>query len=223
MEMDNPSPKPPIQASRPYRSHKFPACDFCRRRKSRCVRSLDNRKCVLCQMHGAECTQEGLSNSNRYVRPRRSVNQRRNDAGRDSVQQSLPTASSVSNPDEELHTANIMSRRNTDSVQYATDGLDESLTATSVEGRSGHIVGPVSAHDVQVLDQYMSPSTSSPKMTRKTQPYSVYSTDPTNPILYLRVPRRRESPATGNGAAGYAQCEAISKVLEPHCNSVFDL
>ncbi|KEF63790.1 uncharacterized protein A1O9_01768 [Exophiala aquamarina CBS 119918] len=208
MDFDNPSSIPVKETSRPYRSHKFPACDLCRKRKSRCVRSLNNRKCVLCQMHGADCTQDGISNETQYGQPRRTVHQGRSSALREALYHGLPTANSGSNAEDE---------------QDATPGPDGSLTTRSVEAQSGHIVGPVIAHDVQVLDQYMSPSASSPLSTRKSQPYSVYSKDPSNPILYLRVPRRRELLATGNGTSGFAQCEAISKVLEPHCNSVFDL
>jgi hypothetical protein len=49
--------------SRPYRSHRFPACDFCRRRKSRCTRDVDNRPCLLCRVNGVECTRNGAEST----------------------------------------------------------------------------------------------------------------------------------------------------------------
>lgn len=214
---------PRRDASRPYRSHRFPACDFCRKRKSRCVRSLDNQKCVLCQMHGAECTQDGIANGPRRVRPYRMAHSIRSSAERQPLSHTLSLAKSTLETDDELHTANVNPGSSMDVLQDIAHGPDSNLTMRSVDAQSSHIVGPVVAHDVQVLDQYMSPQTPSPKSMRKSQPYSVYSDDPKNPILYLRVPRRRERLATGNGNAGFAQCEAISKVLEPHCNDVFDL
>src|SRR4051812_25967239 len=156
MDIDSPLSDPPKELSRPYRSHKYPACDFCRKRKSRCVRSLENRKCVLCQMHGAECTQDGVSNEGRHKRSKRVVHQDKNAALNEALYHGLPITSSGSN----------LAGDGDD----ATPGPDGGLTTRSVEAQSGHIVGPVSAHDVQVLDQYMSPSTSSPKSTRKSQP-----------------------------------------------------
>ncbi|OJJ59006.1 hypothetical protein ASPSYDRAFT_58196 [Aspergillus sydowii CBS 593.65] len=40
---------------RPYRSHKFPACDRCRRFKRRCTGGAPDRPCVLCSLQEAPC------------------------------------------------------------------------------------------------------------------------------------------------------------------------
>jgi hypothetical protein len=71
---------------RPYRSHRFPACDFCRHRKSRCTRDLDNGPCLLCCTNTVECiqtrtkpTSESLPAANRKERTRQYSQQLRPD------------------------------------------------------------------------------------------------------------------------------------------------
>ncbi|KIV84199.1 hypothetical protein PV11_06167 [Exophiala sideris] len=88
---------------------------------------------------------------------------------------------------------------------------------------SGHIVGPVAAPDVQVLEQYMSPSAAMPISHARPNPYTVYSNDFRNPIVYLKVPRHRVPSSRGNGSAGFKQYESVEKILEPHGADVVDL
>ena len=42
--------------ARPYRSHKFPACARCHKRRARCTIEQPGQACLLCRMHGAECS-----------------------------------------------------------------------------------------------------------------------------------------------------------------------
>jgi hypothetical protein len=46
-------------------------------------------------------------------------------------------------------------------------------------------------------------------------PYSVYSDDTRNPVIYMKVPRQRNVAPSGNGTAGFRQFEAMEKVVEP--------
>lgn len=93
--------------------------------------------------------------------------------------------------------------------------------------QSSHIVGPASAHEIQVLDQYMSStgsgSGSASIAVVRSNPYSVYSDDSRSPVVYIRVPRRPVLPITGNGTTGFQQLEAIESVLGPHCQAVVEL
>ena len=41
---------------RPYRSHRFPACSRCHKRRSRCSVDQPGEACLLCRMHGAVCS-----------------------------------------------------------------------------------------------------------------------------------------------------------------------
>lgn len=86
-----------------------------------------------------------------------------------------------------------------------------------------HIVGPVMARDAQVLEQYMSPVYASTVSHVRPNPYSVYSDDPINPVVYMRVPRQRGLPPLGNGTPGFKQCENMQKILDPLGNTLFSL
>lgn len=100
---------------------------------------------------------------------------------------------------------------------------EESAYQRPAQTHSGHIIGPVAARDVQVLEQYMSPAATLPVSHARPNPYSVYSSDTRNPIVYLKVPRQRVRASRGNGSAGFKQYEAIEKVLEPLGGDVVDL
>src|SRR5271163_1146068 len=44
------------QSGRPYRSHRYPACTRCKKRRSRCTIDLPGTACLLCRMYHAECS-----------------------------------------------------------------------------------------------------------------------------------------------------------------------
>ncbi|RDW64314.1 fungal specific transcription factor domain-containing protein [Aspergillus mulundensis] len=73
------------------------------------------------------------------------------------------------------------------------------------------------ARDAQVLEQCMSsiPLANSAVSYARPNPYSVYSDDTRNPVLYMKVPRQRNVVPSGNGTAGFRQFEAMEKVVEP--------
>lgn len=89
--------------------------------------------------------------------------------------------------------------------------------------QGGHIVGPVVARDVRILDQYMSPVYNLAMSHARPNPYSFYSDDPNNPIVYLKVPRHRGVVPQGNGSAAFKQVETVEKILEPNTNELFNL
>ena len=86
-----------------------------------------------------------------------------------------------------------------------------------------HIIGPVMARDAQVLEKYMSPNYASAVSHVRPNPYSVYSDDPINPVVYMKVPRQRGLLPLGNGTPGFKQCENMQKILEPLDPDVFSL
>jgi hypothetical protein len=92
------------------------------------------------------------------------------------------------------------------------------------QNQTGHIVGPAVARDVQVLEQFMSPTYGGLAVSyARPNPYSVYSDDPKHPIVYLKVPRQRVASSLGNGSAGFKQYETIEKILEPLGSDLFSL
>ncbi|KAJ4515693.1 hypothetical protein HRR83_004600 [Exophiala dermatitidis] len=105
----------------------------------------------------------------------------------------------------------------------ASSENEESTYQRPAQTHSGHIIGPVAARDVQVLEQYMSPAATLPVSHARPNPYSVYSSDSRNPIVYLKVARQRVRASRGNGSAGFKQYEAIEKVLEPLGGDIVEL
>ncbi|EXJ82597.1 hypothetical protein A1O3_06410 [Capronia epimyces CBS 606.96] len=105
----------------------------------------------------------------------------------------------------------------------SSENEDGAFGRQGPQTHSGHIIGPVAARDVQVLEQYMSPAATLPVSHARPNPYSVYSSDARNPIVYLKVPRQRVRASRGNGSAGFRQYEAIEKGLEPLGGDVVDL
>ncbi|EXJ91924.1 hypothetical protein A1O3_00474 [Capronia epimyces CBS 606.96] len=45
-----------MKTARPYRSHKYPACTRCHKRRSRCTIEIPGQACLLCRMHGVACS-----------------------------------------------------------------------------------------------------------------------------------------------------------------------
>lgn len=54
-------------------------------------------------------------------------------------------------------------------------------------------------------------------------PYSVYSDDPRDPVVYMKVPRQRVALPVGNGTCGWKQFETIHRMLDPLGPDVFTL
>ncbi|RAO73325.1 uncharacterized protein BHQ10_009337 [Talaromyces amestolkiae] len=82
------------------------------------------------------------------------------------------------------------------------------------------------ARDAQILEHYMSPAYNTTASCARPSPYSVYSHDPRDPVVYMKVPRHRNIAPSGNGTAGFRQYEVMEKILEPLgpqlCRAYFD-
>ncbi|KAL4878218.1 fungal-specific transcription factor domain-containing protein [Aspergillus karnatakaensis] len=196
------TPISPVSA-RPYRSHKIPACDFCRKRRSRCTQENADQPCLLCRMHGATCSR--ASN-----RPTATAKRRR--LSSHLPQESETQQGSVRSPttgDPEY--AESATHQSTGRTSAPTPGFAQNDSSN----QSGHIVGPAMARDAQVLERCMSSIYSTAVSYARPNPYSVYSDDTRNPVIYMKVPRQRNIVPSGNGTAGFRQFEAMDKVIEP--------
>ncbi|KAL4783903.1 fungal-specific transcription factor domain-containing protein [Aspergillus varians] len=193
-----------LSPARPYRSHKIPACDFCRKRRSRCTQEIANQPCLLCRMHGAACSR--AANRPAVTAKRRCL---ANDPpqGDQGQGQQRPSPSPVTGgPDYARNTHQSVRRQSA-----ATPGI----THHDASNQSGHIVGPAMARDAQVLERCMSSIYNTAVSYARPNPYSVYSDDTRNPVIYMKVPRQRNIAPSGNGTAGFRQFEAMEKVVEP--------
>ncbi|KAL3418565.1 fungal specific transcription factor domain-containing protein [Phlyctema vagabunda] len=211
---------PSPSSSRPYRSHRIPACDFCRRRKSRCTQDLANRPCLLCRLHGVECSRGGLQiqrhEAPRTATPRKKQTSRPQQRTQQDNNAARPASSQLA------HTVDT-TRLNSPHDQHANQSSVADTTSQENPRQGGHIVGPVVARDVQLLDQYMSPVYNLAMSHARPNPYSFYSDDPSNPIVYLKVPRHRGVVPSGNGSAAFKQVETVEKILDPNANDLFSL
>ena len=129
-----------IFQSRPYRSHKTPACDRCRQRKIRCNIEMSSQPCAFCHERQWPCQ---FTNSRRGESrpPLKRIRRDRED----------------NSPEE----GNGQSARNNSSHPGHSQPPLSSSNFLNVTGASPiesfTIVGPTVAEDVQILEQYLTP------------------------------------------------------------------
>ncbi|CRG86446.1 putative transcriptional regulatory protein C777,02 [Talaromyces islandicus] len=192
---------------RPYRSHKIPACDFCRRRKSRCTQDLVDQPCLLCRMHGAACStaKRGLGDASpRADTPTTTTRRRR-----------VSRKASQNTDKHQSRLSRTAAARHSPVEEEQLRPAPQVSTANDTNNQSSHIVGPAMARDAQVLQRYMSPVYDTAVSYARPNPYSVYSHDPRDPVVYMKVPRQRNIVPSGNGTAGFKQFESMEKIIEP--------
>lgn len=198
----------PLPGQRPYRSHKIRACDYCRKRKQRCLVEVMGQSCHLCRLQEIPCSYtkgvDPLSGHSKLT----SEGRDRHSPGPSILKRSYderedPPGSRSGSPQVKLSKE--------PRLDPASDTLDQST----------HMVGPVVSKDAHVLEQYMSPG--SPKGHRTTEnPYSVYSADPHMPVLYTKVERRRQGLLISQ-EAGTKEKEIIEQILAPDGRRLFHL
>nr|POE90111.1 putative transcriptional regulatory protein c25b8.11 [Quercus suber] len=147
---------------RPYRSHKFPACDACRRRKVRCAVKISKNSCQYCLERDLKCSRSWQ-------------NPRRGDA------QSVSRPSILSN-----HETNSLSHPSVAKPSGASDRLKSRPPKESAL----LMVGPTMAEDIDVLERHLTGS--SALTHSENPPYIQVSSSCGEPIVYHAVPRERE-------------------------------
>ena len=140
---------------RPYRSHKIPACDRCRRQKRRCTGEGPGQPCLLCKVHNVSCQYLDNDGGNgQLTRRRRStravgtashrqfVSQLRNQVG----EGVLPA-----NVEQEVD----QSPGRSDERAIGAIHHGGALNNAGLAAQSSMIVSPVITQDIQVLDHYI--------------------------------------------------------------------
>lgn len=246
-QSESPGDNESAVSSRPYRSHKIPACDFCHRRKTRCVRLRIDEPCILCRSYQMQCETGSAGRTVRrgavadpkrriwkHPEPRqvqvptqipraytkhKQVNSIQKNSERSRAQTQLPKRYSLSTtgPSPGDGSPAITVAPPPPMIGAQASGMAAALNEAS------HIVGPATARDAQVLEKYISPTNNSIVSHARPNLYSVYSDDPRNPIVYMKVPRRRGIDPSGNGTSGFKQSENIEKILQPFGPDVFSL
>ncbi|KAL4961877.1 Zn(II)2Cys6 transcription factor [Aspergillus stella-maris] len=200
---------PVSPAARPYRSHKIPACEFCRKRRSRCTQEVADQPCLLCRLHG-----RGETCSRATKAAASDTSKRRRLASNQDIEPQLDRSRHGRSPSRTAGDPEYAAE-NTNRPAIARRQSATTLPQNDASNQSGHIVGPAMARDAQVLERCMSSVHGTAVSYARPNPYSVYSDNTRNPVIYMKVPRQRNIAPSGNGTAGFRQFEAMEKVVEP--------
>ena len=189
----------PPSGTRPYRSHKFPACTACRQRKIRCHFDQVALICTLCREKGWQCITTSPAPSSR----KRTV-QSIGSAGAGSPQ--VPAG----RPSRQGSTAGTPAEASAEIAQP----LDHPSTESTV------IVGPVFQEDIQILGPYLSKGDGARQSSKERQ--TATAGPSRNPLLYLSVPRRRRGlqPAKDPGSN---QKLVLQHLVGPFADELVDL
>lgn len=242
---------------RPYRSHKVPACERCRVRKLRCTVDIKDKPCLLCRLHSAECSRRpgpgGVAEASlSAASTSTSAGGRRNDpafaaaaarrrsrsppapkrrrrtttgsagAERPSRARASPSSRAASEDDGSGSSSGRASYRQRNAVRETEEAPHDSEAFA--------IVGPESAEDLHVIEQYISVQSQASAATAGTPDaagarkrlFSLVSRDPGNPVVSLSVPRYRAGFRM-HRVPGMAQLEIIEQILGPFTSELIDV
>jgi hypothetical protein len=169
-KMSSPSTFSPAQTGRPYRSHKVPACETCRKRKIRCDIDIADQPCRFCREKRIVC-QNGMRQNNRSPRLLGQMSERFNSTSSTAVMgKSDSSQATLGEPDSLSHITGT------------------SPTDTSI------IMNPTMAEDVQVLENYL--VSKGPRTSSTIRPYTLVPSGAGAPVVYVTVPKRRRGLGT---------------------------
>lgn len=212
---------------RPYRSHLFPACLACKKRKSRCRTTDLSSVCTMCNAHGTSCTfpqAEGVPYERSIRSPRKLAAKRRHSRSTNNRSTSSQNALLQLQRHTDLATQTPTSisdnyhSQNETSAQYTFPNL-VGIVAEAGDN-SSHVVSPAVAEDNDILESYLStiPDSRRPSLIRANS----NSNRPMRPVLFNTVPRRPLGLFT-NQSLPATKCEIIEKYLGPNLDEVVNL
>lgn len=215
METQPPDESSVIEEVRPYRSHKFPACDRCRKRKVRCIVESEGAPCTLCRNRRTECVQSentpnGKANEKRKNSPQIAENTPRRKRARQTITDLVQSGETVTT-----------SAGNVDPVLDSNPSSVVQGRTVSHEDQSSVIVGPATAEDVQAVNQYLAMRT--PPGQQSANRYNTISDNPKDPILYLQVPRHRQGVLPSKSHPGISQKDILEQILGPLAEEVIEM
>jgi hypothetical protein len=195
-QSENKTMEPP-SGTRPYRSHKFPACTACRQRKIRCHFDQVALICTLCREKGWQCITASPAPSAQK---------------RDRSSTAVPSERPVKRTVQSIGSATI------GTPAEASAEIAQPLNHPSTE--STVIVGPVFQEDIQILGPYLSKGDEARQSSRERQTNTAGPSR--NPLLYLSVPRRRRGlqPAKDPGSN---QKLVLQHLVGPFADELVDL
>lgn len=188
---------------RPYRSHKVPACDRCRRFKRRCTGGTPEQPCVLCSLQEVPCIISSSPKLSSSARHRVKHDQRRAQTPRIAPFTPIDRVPSLAPAGEEVVQEHI--GRN----YHGSPGQGQSKVELAM------FASPVLSEDIQILERYMSSKSSSLSTGER-------SGSADTPMVYLKAPRRREGLSMAANP-GKRQKEIVMQVLQPYTDELVRL
>ena len=180
--------------TRPYRSHKVPACDICRKRKIHCNVDIASQPCRYCRERGLECQSSNIKHKDGYE-----------------VSTNRPQKRT------RITSEKGQSARSTDHVAAPQRNVDHFTSPTE---SASVLLNPTMAEDVDVLEHYFTSHTHTDASIAKS--YSRVAHARGEPIRYLSVPRWRKGLRIANDP-GRAQREIMEQVLGSFKQGVLEL
>ncbi|KAJ5304494.1 uncharacterized protein N7443_004154 [Penicillium atrosanguineum] len=205
---------------RPYRSHVRPACNACRRRKSRCTIEAHSSACMTCRAHGTECSfpaEKRRKTSHRA--PQRAQASRATELSVESSSQP-PAQNAILSPNitavQPLPVSDIPFSTSTSSHHInldwkqcqAVQGTPMSLEA---DDDNPHILGPAVMGDSHILADYLS-SIPGNRGMRAIRPVELGSSS--FPIVFTKVQKRPLGMMLNSNPALH-KLQVIEKLIEP--------
>lgn len=201
-----PAPTVPPATRRPYRSHKTPACDRCRRFKRRCTGGGPGDPCVLCQLQDVPCL-PSASGITRGHTLRRSIRAGYTLPRRNQVQDKPDTGHSVHESPIGPNVRNHLGE--SESNDHNPIHLGDARAESSI------VVSPAITEDIQALERYFSSGAPAGDS-------SVAADGVEKSLVYMRVPRRREGLAMAKNPGKFQQ-EVLWQILRPFAKELVRL
>lgn len=191
---------------RPYRSHTKPACNPCRRRKSRCKIEPHAAACLMCRTHGTECTfPTGRT---------RTTPQKRS---------STETASILPHPTlrAPIASGQIALAATSPHLSTPPQNQNDEDTPLSLEAEDDnpHILGPAVTGDNHILADYLS-NISGGQGIREIRPVEPGSSS--SPVIFTKV-QKRPLGLMVNSSPALHKLQTIEKLVEPWGPHLIDL
>ncbi|KAH7080662.1 C6 transcription factor-like protein [Paraphoma chrysanthemicola] len=184
----------PIQ-TRPYRSHKVPACTRCRSRKIRCHIDIPGEPCLSCRERRLKC---------QYIESTTTTNSPTEDVG-------------DQRPSKR--------RRHSEPEDAPSRPRSAPILHKSTNNPSASIMlAPHLAEDVDIFNRHISQHRNPGSATEDSEPskYQTLRHDDNDPVVYLSVPRFRRGLPPGSGC-GREQLEILEQIMGPFRREVVEL
>ncbi|KUJ07067.1 uncharacterized protein LY89DRAFT_767480 [Mollisia scopiformis] len=192
---DTRSVRQPSTAARPYRSHKFPVCERCRKRKPRCSVRIAGQPCGPCKGLGAACVRpqkEQIPSSETMRRGYGTWNQNHVNQAAKRHRISYGDDSPRESGNEDWTSPLQPQQCKTSAVHISRNESDETSRS-----KSATFVSTVMAENVQMIQNYMSLQ-GRLHGGGSNRVYATVSDNPKDPALCLTVYRRREGLSLNN-------------------------